>query len=195
MGIQTQNADGTYTFTISSSAGSITPATGTVWTLGASYSVYCTLPGGMAPGTVVTYTPYNYSAYTTNNSGGSFGLAGPNYPHLDPTIGNVESASPTSSTILTLTQEWNAVNWIINKGSVDGASVLETQHVVWQILHPDGLDRLRIVPGITAAAGQLYVDAIANDNFIPQVGDYVAVLMVPTTPANQARLSRLPDSG
>ena len=204
IGFQTQNADGSYTFSIPNSAGAI-GGSGTVWTLGASYGVWCTLPAGVVPaggtasGTppvivpppgpnngIAAYTPYNYSSYTTSTAGGSFGVAG---NHLDATVANINSASPTFTTPLTLVQEWNAVNWILNYATTDSNNPSDTQAAIWQILHPDsGLNYVKDLSSlggfVDAGAGKLYIDALANTSFIPAAGQNVAVLMVPTTPAN-----------
>lgn len=202
-GIQTINpptAPTTYTFTVGNSA-SIVPAGNTVFKLGGIYGVWCTFPSAPVPGggygaqpiadPTVKYTPQNYQQYTTSTLGGSYGTAG--VPLYDP------NADSFTLPALTLTQEWNAVNWILNNpnGSTnENPTGTDTQYAIWQILHP-GDNQWVSVTGLagtklTPASAALYLDALNHTDFIPGPGGVVAVLMVPCIPGDQGFIVPVP---
>jgi len=169
-----------------------------VFSVGTSYGVWCTLPSGLvpgggtnpggsitpppdpigAPGGVEGYIPYNYAQYSVSTQGGSFGSPGP--------VFNTTTLLP-GTTVLTLAEEWNAVNWILNNTTGATGELTPTptdiQGAIWQLLHPDtgGNYTVPFLPGqLTSAAAGLYNDALLHGTgFIPTTGEYVSVLLMP----------------
>jgi hypothetical protein len=178
-GTQVANADGSYTFTVA--ANGVVPASNTTFTAGSSYGVWCSHSTAALPGTSITYTPYNYAQYIANTSGGNFGTAG------TASNANLNPADGTFDLPLSLVDEWNAVNWILNNPSGvsnESPNATDTQAAIWQLLDPNGLNYVKpnglpnSLLGPDALA--LYTDAINNGlTFVPTTGQYVAVLMVP----------------
>ena len=155
-----------------------------------TYGVWCTNPAGSTPSEIIdfsqnppvqfdpsgvaTYTVYNSYAYSTYSAGADTGFGGKIYG---------------GSQVLTLSQAWNAVNYVLNhltglNGNIP-ASVADIQAVIWQLLHPtDGVVYLT-GPGTDANALALYVDAITNGlAFIPGNGQVAALILAPQTPSN-----------
>jgi hypothetical protein len=125
-----------------------------------TYGVWCVNPGGFVPGEIVdnTQTPpvlfdpsgiatytvfnsYNYGSYSASTNTG--------------VPGQVFGGTQT----LTLSQEWNAVNYILNhltgtNGNIP-ATVNDIQGAIWQLLHPtDGVAYVT-TSGTTANSLQL----------------------------------------
>jgi hypothetical protein len=171
------------------------------FTVGTTYSAWCTNAGGLVPGGgvssigkrtppedpnnpsgIATYTPIN--SYSISGAGGE-SLGTPGYT-WDAT------KSAFTQTYLSLTQEWSAVNWILNNpmGVTPGLAptTTDTQAAIWQLLHsPEGpfVTATQMVAGsaLTPNSWLLYKDALANGlTFYPSSGQVVAVLMNPTTP-------------
>jgi hypothetical protein len=149
-----------------------------------TYGVWCTNPAGMVPSDVLNaagtgqfdpsgvalYTVYNSYAYATYSAGDDTGLPGQVYG---------------GTTVLTLSQEWNAVNYILNhltgtNGNIP-ATVSDIQGAIWQLLHPDTTGSHIINPGVTDGnALLLYVDAVTNGtSFIAGNGQFAALILVP----------------
>jgi hypothetical protein len=156
-----------------------------------TYGAWCTNPSGFRPSEIVdfsqtppvlfdpsgvaTYNVYNSYAPSTYSAGNDTGFPGPVYG---------------STQVLTLSAEWNAVNYVLNhltgtNGNIP-ATVNDIQGVIWQLLHPDTVGS-NLYPTNTFADSnsvKLYNDAIANGTtFRPGNGQFAALILVPQTPA------------
>ena len=175
---------------------------------GVTYGGWCTFPSGIVPGGganpngtitppedpgnptgMASYDPIN--SYSVTNPSNDDGFPGFTY--------NAATQSFTT-TSLTLSQEWNAVNWILNNpNGVSGetATTSDIQAAIWQLLHPDlqfGFVTTTSTPGsaLTPASAALYNDALANGlSFVPTTG-VVGVLMVPTNLSYQGFIIPVP---
>ena len=106
-------------------------------------------------------------------------------------LSTIPDAATFDLPAISLVEEWNAVNWILNNpagSSGESPTATDTQAAIWQILHTDiGINWVTTTgvagSALTPASAALYLDALQNTNFVPGAGSVVAVLMVPTTPA------------
>jgi hypothetical protein len=191
-GVQAPNGMGTTPYTITlSGIGAGFSLTNT------SYGAWCTNPAGFEPDTIVDfsqnppvlfdpsgvaqYTVYNSYNYASYSSGNDTGFPGSTY-----------ADAHHASIPLNLSQEWNAVNYILNnpKGSsgMIAANTVDIQAAIWTFLHPSDSPAHVVdfaVKGLDANAANLYFDAVANGtNFSPGNGQYAAVILAPQTPSN-----------
>ena len=180
----------------------VTSASAGVFTHGANYAAYCSNTLIKTLGTGQTYRPINtitqISLMNGGSGGGNYG-SNNGFTYSFPLTG----AGSYTSTMLSLTQEWAAVNWIINNptgatGELPNATASDVQAAIWQFLNSPQLQssqQAAIVSFSTAAPGSnltgnswlLYQDALANaihadgTVFSPVSGQLVAVLLYPTS--------------
>jgi hypothetical protein len=182
-GVYTLGGATTYSFTLNNLTSGTVPATG-------NYNVWCTNPntnGSTLNDTYNAYNSYSYSSYTgLSPANPNLGLAGPVY-----SLGGS----------LTLPQEWNAVNWILNNPSGNSAvghtyptTVNDVQGAIWQLLHPDPttnnigsqVNKQYVTDQYSAL---LYFDAVTYGTaFIPGNGQLSAVILSPTSATDQGVL-------
>jgi hypothetical protein len=150
------------------------------------YGAWCTNQGGNFAPSATTYTVYNsYDAYNTkkyeaylkaNPTDFNLGFA-IDYPNTNPGFAPL-SAYPN----ITLQEEWNAVNWVLNNSasvSTPAPNTADIQAVIWQLLHPDtGVQYTLTFPGVDGNAPTLYTAAITHLTFVPTTG-VVAVILDP----------------
>jgi len=150
------------------------------------YGAYCSNQGANFAPSATTYTVYNsYDQYNTNkyeaylkanptDSNLGFGI---DYPNTNPGYAPL-SKYPN----ITLQQEWNAVNWILNNSasvSTPAPNAADIQAAIWQLIHPDtGVQYTSTFPGVDANAPILYAAAITHLSFVPTTG-VVAVILDP----------------
>jgi len=74
---------------------------------------------------------------------------------------------------------WGSLNYIAN--NYDAYTMVETQQAIWYLLNPSGTTY-----GVN---NQLAMDAAANPNFVPTVGDFAVVLVDPFREVDGQRIS------
>lgn len=202
-----------YNFAVSAGGGAITAGNYSAWCTDPNHAV---IPGGgtnydgstqvpedpkNATGSAV-YTPVNSYSITgtgTTGTGNAYGVAGYTF-----------NGTGYTTTKLSLTQEWSAVNWVINHPagvSKETPTSTDVQNVIWQLLHPEtyyGTSLSYLVVSATDPKATvtntpnsflLYQDALANGlSFTPSTGDLVAILMLPaaTNPTYQGFIIGVP---
>jgi len=182
-GVQTSTTSPTaYSLTTSGVAAGLTLSNTT-------YSAWCTNPAGFLPGETIDLTTNPPSLF--DPSGEATYMVYSSYAPSLPNDGNVGNAGQVlgGSTILSVKQEWQLINYVINypKGKAGNlaTTVNDEQAVVWQILRPTDLTNYLTGPGTDANALLLYQDALLNGlGFIPGAGQLVAVVLDPLTPSN-----------
>jgi hypothetical protein len=168
----------------------VTSASAGVFTHGANYPAYCSNTNGSIPQTSQTYTAYNtYQLPTKVPSGGNIvNLGSPGYMYNFVPSTGVGSYSTTK--FLSLSEEWAAVNWIINNPhgvSSESPDATDIQAAIWQLLNSPQLQSAQMPAIVNANSWQLYQDAITNaipangPLFSPVSGQLVAVLLYPTS--------------